>query len=216
MKYLAFFLLLYFSSVLNVHLVEPEWELKKEKKGIKVYFKESNNSKIKEVKTVIQVKTNLSKAVMIISEAPRFPEWVYQCKVGKFLGDFTPNDFYFYNLADFPWPLTDREFIFRCITFQDPNTLTVYSNASAVPDKLPLNKKYIRVKKAESNWKLTPLPNGIVEVEYHLITDPGGAIPAWMVNWALDIGPIKSMLKFKEMAESDIYESTQFDFITEP
>lgn len=195
---------------------QPGWTFKKETNGIKVYFRESADSRIKEIKVTLQVKATLGAAAHIITDAEQFPGWVFQCREGKILKKITESDLYYYNLANFPWPLADREFILRCTTYQDPKTLTVYSLAAAAPSLLPENQKYVRVQLAESNFKLTPLKDGMIEVEYYLKADPGGSIPAWAVNWALDIGPVKSLAKFRELAQSEIYRGFELPFIREP
>lgn len=202
------------------HLPAPcqAWQFQKETEGIKVYYRESPDSRIKELKATLIVESSLGAAVRVISDAARFPEWVYKCKVGKVIEGDTEQSFCYYNLSDFPWPLSDREFVFRCTTFQNPETLEVFSMATAVPGLLPENPKYVRVQTAESNFRLRPLEGRQVEVEYFLKADPGGLIPAWMVNWALSIGPVQSLRKFRELVEAPDNHITNatLPFIREP
>lgn len=201
---------------LSVQLMAQDWQFRKSSNDIKVYFRESSDSKIKELKITCQVKSSLAGAVTVISDATKFSEWVYECKEAKVLEGESMKDFVYYNLTDFPWPLSNREFILRCTTYQDAKTLVVYSMASAEPKVLPMDKRYVRVQLVQSNWTLKPMGNGLVQVEYYLKSDPGGNIPVWMVNLALDIGPLKSLKKFKERVESEQYKKMRIDFIKEP
>ncbi|MCB0578686.1 MAG: hypothetical protein KDD10_05190 [Phaeodactylibacter sp.] len=199
-------------------LLCQQWQFQKETEGIKVYYRESPDSKIKELKATLIVESSLSAAVKVISDAARFPDWVYKCKAGSVIEGDSEQSFCYYNLSDFPWPLSDREFIFRCTTFQNPETLEVFSLATAAPDLLPETSKHVRVQTAESNFRLRPLEGRQVEVEYFLKADPGGLIPAWMVNWALSIGPVQSLRKFRELVEAPDYNGTNaaLPFIREP
>lgn len=194
---------------------QPTWTFKKEKNGIKIYYRESADSRIKELKATLQLKGSLGAAAHIIMNAEQFPNWVFQCREGKVLKKVTESDLYYYNLANFPWPSSDREFVLRCTTYQEPETLVVHLLASNASGFLPEDKKYVRVQLVESNFTLTPLNNGMIAVEYYLKTDPGGSIPAWAVNWALDIGPVKSLTKFRELVQSEIYRDFELPFIRE-
>ena len=64
-------------------LLCQQWQFQKETEGIKVYYRESPDSKIKELKATLIVESSLSAAVKVISDAARFPDWVYKCKAGS-------------------------------------------------------------------------------------------------------------------------------------
>lgn len=194
------------------------WIFKKETKGIKIYYRESPESQIYELKLTTSMEGSLSAAVAVINDAPRFPEWVFRCKEGKILKQISDIDFIYYNLTNFPWPMDDREFVVYATTEQDPTTLTVYMKSSGVEpstDILPLNEDYIRVEEVISNWTFTPQKGGKMLAEYYLKSDPGGYIPARLINWGLDVGPVKSLVKLKEMIQSDEYRDMKFDYIRE-
>jgi len=213
----------YFLSILGCLVIpcelitaQSDWTFKKEANRIKVYYRESADSRIKELKATLQVKGSLGAATHFITNAEQFPDWVFQCREGKVLKKITQSDLIYYNLANFPWPLSDREFILRCTTYQEPETLVVHSLASSASGFLPENKQYVRVQLVESNFKLTPMDDGMIAVEYYLKSNPGGFIPAWAVNWALDLGPVKSLTKFRELVQSEIYRGFELPFIREP
>lgn len=195
---------------------QDKWTFKKEKDGVQVFVRNSRKGNIKEIKTIITVRSSLAGAVKMIRDVENYPNWVYKCRKGSMVEYISAKEFYFYNHSDFPWPLRDRDLIFRCTTYQDTTNLTVYSMSSSTPEKLPMADGLIRVDRAHSNWTFTPLENGYIEVVYHLLVDPGGSIPDWMVNFALDIGPVHSMIRFKETVETAPYKHFRYSFLMEP
>ena len=50
----------------------------------------------------------------------------------------------------------------------------------------------------KGKWVFTPLENGKTQVYHQFGGDPGGSIPAWIVNMFLVDGPYKTMLGLQE------------------
>lgn len=211
------YLILTVLSLLTVHSLtaQSDWQFRKEKDSIRVYSRDTPGSNIKELKITTLVETSLAGALTVINDIDAFPEWIYQCKEGKVLQVISRLEFIYYNLSNFPWPLSDREFVMRSVTRQDPATLEVLCESSALPDYIPENKRYVRIESTVSSWRLRPLPGGWVEVIYQLRSDPGGYLPAWIVNLALDVGPVDSLKKFREMVQRDVYRRMRLPYIRE-
>jgi hypothetical protein len=55
---------------------------------------------------------------------------------------------------------------------------------------------------------VTPLPDKKLRVEYVLSTDPGGAIPGWLVNLGATVGPVNSFRKLKEIINKKNHPKT--------
>lgn len=194
---------------------QKDWQLQKDRNGVKVYYREPADSPIKELKIVTQVKCSLSSALAVLQDVPNLSKWVYRCTQAKLLKVVSPTVYHYSNITDFPWPMYDREFIMRCTTWQDPATLIVYSKSSAMPDALPADSRYMRVRKTESSWTFKPLGNGMVELEYYLKSDPGGNIPTFLINAALDSGPLYSLEKFKKLVQQEPYAKARMAYIRE-
>ncbi|MEM1121376.1 MAG: hypothetical protein AAGJ18_13070 [Bacteroidota bacterium] len=116
---------------------------------------------------------------------------------------------------DFPWPLDDRDLIVRSTMNQDPITKVVRSESFNEPDYIPVKKGLVRIPSLHLWWEFTPKESGVVEVEYFLSSDPGGLIPAWMINLALDQGPTQTIKAFREILKKPKYRDAQLDFISE-
>jgi len=54
-----------------------------------------------------------------------------------------------------------------------------------------------------------------VEVVYQVLSDPSGALPAWLVNSSVISQPYKTLLKMKKVVMLDKYQNARLEFIKE-
>lgn len=177
---------------------QADWEFKKEDNGISVYFREVTGSNIRELKVTSLMEGTLSAALEVLSEVPEYPGWIYSIEEARVINNFSDKEFHFYSLANFPWPFKDREFVFDCIIEYDVEHDKVLYISNAIAGILPDSKKAVRVQHAVSNWTIVLREPGLLYVEYFLSVDPGGWVPGWLVNLALDIGPVQTFCAFRQ------------------
>jgi hypothetical protein len=53
------------------------------------------------------------------------------------------------------------------------------------------------------SWEFIPLGNGTTKVYHNFGGDPGGKIPAWIVNMFLVDGPYKTMIGLRKLVEEN-------------
>jgi hypothetical protein len=70
-------------------------------------------------------------------------------------------------------------------------------------DYIPEKKGVVRLPEGRGLWVFTPLENGKTEVYHRFGGDPGGNIPAWIVNMFLVDGPHKTILGLQEKVEKN-------------
>ncbi len=208
---LPLFLLLATATVFAQY--EPVWELKRDKGGIKVYVREKPDSKIKELKFTTRVEASLHTIAAVLTHVEGFDDWVYASVESRTIKKISDTEVYYYTEIDFPWPFDNRDLVLYSKFWQDPKTLAIHSHTTSHHWMEAEKADLVRIKKAELHWTFTPVGNGIVRVDYYLNSDPGGNIPAWMVNLAADQGPLQTMVKFKEMLEQEKYKHRKMAFV---
>ncbi len=205
---------LIFSTVAFAQQAGP-WTLKKEKKDLKVYVRDNPASPIKELKMKFTVEASMSAIVLLLQDVAAIPDWVYKCPEAYHLEKVSSSEEVYYNRVDFPWPLDDRDLIVRNTMVQDSTTKMIRSESFNEPAFIPKKDGLIRIPKLHLWWEFTPRGNGIVDVEYFLSSDPGGMIPAWMINLAIDQGPTQTIKAFKKTLKNPKYRDAKLDFISE-
>ncbi len=193
-----------------------DWELKKFKNGISVYTRLPENSEYKELKAVFQLKTSLSSIIALLNDVESYPKWVYRCGTSKVLKKDSDKHLIRHQTIVAPWPVDNRDVVVEVNSYQDEKTKIVYQKVKALPDYTPTLKNYLRIRAFTATWTLKPLKDGFVEIEYELLVNPAGAIPAWVVNMAMVDGPYETSLKMKEWLLYEKYQKASFPFISNP
>jgi len=215
MKYIIFLGFNLLFSITVFTQAAGEWELKKNKKDIKVYVRDSPDSPIKQLKMKFTVEASMSAIVLLLQDVAAIPDWVYKCPEAYHLKKISPSEEIYYNRMDFPWPLDDRDLIVKNKMVQDPVTKVVRSESFNSPTYIPEKEGLVRIPKLHLWWEFTPKNNGLVDVEYFLSSDPGGLIPAWMINLAIDQGPTQTVKAFRKILKTPKYQNARLDFISE-
>ncbi len=205
--------LLFFPSSPDTLASATKWELKKDQNGIKVYYRDSDQSAIKELRIVTEIDASLSAIMALLYDVDMYTEWVYTCSKSYVAKRVDEQELYYYSKMDFPWPLSDRDLIAHSTIKQDDKTGKVISTTKAAPAFLPEEEGVVRLQTMQVRWELTPKTDGTVHVEYYLYSDPGGNIPDWVVNLGLDRGPVQSLLSFQELLQQEKYSNARLAFI---
>lgn len=194
---------------------EP-WQLKKFEDGISIYTRLAENSKYKELKAVYQIKTSLSSIIALLNDAESYPLWVYRCEKSKVILKKSDQHLFRYQSIVAPWPVDNRDVVVEVRTYQDEKTKIVNQKVDCKPSFSPEVDGHVRILEFRALWTLTPLKNGIVEVEYQLLVNPGGNIPAWLINMAIIDGPFETSVHMKTMLMKEKYQKTVYPFISNP
>lgn len=183
------------------------WIFKHEKEGIKVYYRKTAD--VHELKLITSLKVGLSGLVTLLSEVDNYPKWGYKVSESRELNKVSEWETYYYSRIDFPWPMDDRDIVVRSRMEQDPVTRRITATSVSVPDYLPVNKGVVRMHNARTSWTLLPGLGGWTYVEYYIYSDPGGSLPDWLINMALDVGPRETIKNIRNFIRQDKYQSAK-------
>jgi len=191
---------------------EP-WVERKNKNNIVVYTRKVTTSDYKEIKITTNVKTTLSSIVKALSDVDHFKEWIYNCTQATLVKKSSDADIITYQVFDVPWPSTDRDVVSRLQISQDKKTKIVTLVSDIVNGLIPEFKDLVRVVDFHSKYILTPKPDGSVDIDYELGTNPGGEVPAWLVNMVIVNAPYQTQEKLNELVLNPRYKSDKNFFI---
>jgi len=161
------------------------------------------------------VNSSLSQLVAVLLDVKTAPEWVYSTKSCVLLKQVSPSELYYYSEVTIPWPASNRDFIAHLITVQESQTKVVTVYGPTAPDLVPVKKDIVRVRRSEGKWVLTPTAHHTVKIVYTLHVDPGGNIPAWLVNMFATKGPHESFKSLKVQLKKPAYANVRLSFIKE-
>lgn len=207
--FVGFLLLLNLQPV----LAQNDWKLSTEKEGIKVYTSIVPGSKIKAVKVECELKATASQLVAVLLDVNACKDWVYHTKSCSLVKQVSPSELYYYSEVSLPWPAENRDFVAHLTATQNPADKVVTVDGPAVPGFVPSKNKVVRIDHSKGLWVITPVDSGMIKVRYSLHVDPGGALPAWLVNMFAAEGPMQIFENLKLQLQKPAYKNVTLPFI---
>jgi hypothetical protein len=192
---------------------QDNWELKTDKDGIKVY-KSHSNAKFDQLKLECTIDASLSALVAALLDVGSYPQWVYHTRTASILKKVSEHELYFYEQIESPFGASDRDLVVVTKITQDKDTKVVHVSVKSVSNYIPPKKGYVRVPMSDEKWTITPISKNSSKIDYHLEIDPGGSVPAWLVNQFSQKGPYESFRQLKKHVTTEKYRDAHVSFIT--
>ncbi len=194
---------------------EQPWKLKAEKDGIQIYNRSVDYSKIKELKLNTTVKSSLGALVNILNDVALYPEWMYGCRKGQCNSPVADSQSYVMTRLQFPKPFSDRVMFLTSNVEQDTNTNVVTLKTACAINEGYQDNNTVVIEDMNTTWILTPKSSGEIEIESYLFCDPGGHVPAWLINRLMDRGPFRSIQNLVKRLEEPSFQNVTLANIRE-
>ncbi|KAA3438385.1 START domain-containing protein [Rufibacter hautae] len=176
---------------------QSKWELQKNEDGIEVYTRQGADNNFKEIRVVCELPGTASQLVDLLKDVAHHSDWVYLNKKTELLKRKSENRLIYYTLADMPWPLTDRDMVVEA-AFSPIKNNQAHVEVKSIQNFLPQKKEFIRIPSSLAVWEITPASGGNIKVDYTFKVNPGGSVPAWLVNTTVAIGPLKTFQRLRK------------------
>jgi hypothetical protein len=157
------------------------WQVVRERDGITVSTRPVEGSGVLEFEGKALVAAPVHAIRAILRDVDHFEDWFPNTSESRLIAR-EANVVYQYTVIDTPWPITDRDNIFRSVTERDAETGVVSISISADPDRQPEQPERFRVRQARGLWLLEPLSPDQTRVTFRMHLEPGGGVPQWLVN----------------------------------
>jgi len=193
-------LVLFILVIIASYKVDAQsWELKKNKEGVKVYTKSNPVSAFDLLKAECDIDVDVNQLLTLIFDVSKHTQWVYNAIQSVPIARLGTFDIIYYGETYAPWPVSNRDLIIHLTAKTDSTTgiCTIYGISE--PYRKPLVSNKVRVTRSKSVWTLIPIDSKTTHVMYTLDIDPGGSLPAWLVNFASTEGPYLSFKKMKSI-----------------
>lgn len=186
-----------FSTVLilfSLHVGAFEWQQQVSDGALAGYDSPTPDSDFVTIKITARVKADLSRLIAVHQDVDRIPEWGQSLESVELVDRLNQDDYTLRFFMAAPWPVQHRELVFRSLVtrLQDSARIDFESVINTHP-----NSDYVQVKRVKGYWLFEKSSDGFVDIEYVNFCDPGGNLPAWLVNMkALEIpfNTFKAML----------------------
>ena len=155
------FLIIVVNLLISSFLVQSEWELKKDKNGIKVFLR-SNSSEVQEYLAETIIESDLKSISNIILDFDQSYKWMYKLKSSKLLEKNSENLYHVYFTVEMNWPLKNRDLVSDVNISRSNSKITIDLNSK--PNYINKSEKYIRIIDTRSIWNLTKISENKTKV----------------------------------------------------
>lgn len=172
-----------------------QWKLASSDGNLKVYKRNKDGSSYKEIRIENIVNAKAEQVVAALRNADAYKDWIYKCRYSKKIKTLNDSEFVYHTIADLPMPLWDRDIVAHS-TYRYDSAKDIHYFRSQKADGYiddDENDKIVRVDDFYTAWKVKDLGDNRVSIVNQLHIEPGGSIPAWIVNMSVTKGPKKTM-----------------------
>ncbi|HXB32209.1 MAG TPA: START domain-containing protein [Puia sp.] len=178
-----------------------DWTLRREKDGIDIYSRPSDCSKINDIRVDMDLTGTVEQLAAIIRDVSGYTDWVYATRTARMIRKVNENEVIYYAEVGTPWPAANRDYYADVkITFnQADHSMNVVS--VGMKDYQPEKKDLVRVPMSRGSWTVTTQSSRKIHLQYILQIDPGGSIPAWILNSFVAKAPLETFSNLKRKME---------------
>jgi hypothetical protein len=185
-----------------------KWEQVKDKDGIKMFTRHSETSKFNDIRIETELVGNLSQIASILIDVEKYPDWAYATKSCALIKKISDNEVIYYSEFSTPWPVSNRDLYAHCKITLDSVSHSLKVISVGMKDYQVENKNLVRIPFSNGSWDITATSDKTMHLEYVLELNPGGSVPAWVMNMFASKGPMETFLNLKlKMQQLNSYKN---------
>lgn len=194
-------LILFLALCMGSHAfpVNGDWVLESEKDGIQIFTKEVEGAKYKQVKGVTEIPVAFEHVVRVLTDFNRYDVWMDHITESNVVNSTDDSTYYVFTLEDSPWPVQNRYNVSKMTVTEESRQCTIAFES--IPNYMEKRVDAIEMKRQRGFWKLSQNPEGGCVVEFYLDRNPGGYVPAWLVNYMMIETPFKTLQNLKSVMD---------------
>lgn len=192
---------------------QTNWVLKKEKEGIQVFVTNQENSKFKAIRVLCSLPGTMEQLISVLQLVQIQPQWVVSTKNAYSIKQVSVDKFLYYAEVDLPWPINNRDMVIDLSFVQDPKTKILSIYANTIDHILPEIEGKQRVPYSAAKWLVKSEGNHKISIDYTIKIDPGGGIPAWMVNLFIAKAPYESFKNLTKLIQEKRFQGQHYSFL---
>lgn len=176
--------------------------LKKQSEGIRVYTCKAEHEQFKTLKAEFIIKnTSMVELKNFLMHVENYPTWQYNMMHAEVIQKISDNEISYLSHINAPWPVEDREMVVNLRVLPGLTDHQIHIEMNTLQTDRPVANGFLRVPFMHGRWTVKEVQNNSLQAEYILQIDPGGTIPAWLVNLAMAEGPYVSFRNLKKQLE---------------
>ena len=177
----------------------PEWESIANESSIEVFQRKVPGSSFVSFKGVGIVDASIYDVYSVIFDIRNKTKLLSNCGDYQLLKFKSMGNLVVYTRTQAPFVLiSDRDTVLETKVDFQPNSKTIYARFKKGDDTLmPPPDDAVRTKELQGGWTLEVLSPTSTKVTYEVNANPGGLLPAWLVNLGSRKLPLKTLMNLR-------------------
>ena len=201
MSFHSLFTVLSFFIFPSLALSQSNWELQKNKDGIKIWTADTPDSDFKTFKAEMIVDAKLENVKNLLVDLDAITTYYVGIENVTDIERPHDNEAVYYLEFDFPWPVSKRRA--RVKSKAVPVEIGSYEITTTLVPPVNEKKGFIPVQAMSSMWIIINAGNGKTFVKHIAHMDPSGSVPAWIANSQVTETPFKSLQQLRSILEKE-------------
>lgn len=171
-----------------------------DKEGIKIYLTKLDTTPFKEYRAIMTVKANIDTVAKQILDIKSLQKWNFKTRKSELIRKVSDTSWIFYMNHHLGWPVQDRDHVSRVtlIKKDKEQTITILPANNVLKEKQGI----VRLTNFKGFWYLKKISENQTLVVQQIYGNPGGSVPAFMVNMVVTKGPFESFKELRKRVEN--------------
>jgi START domain len=188
---------LFFLPCITASSDNNSWTLRKDKDGISIFSRHSETSKYNDLRIEVDLPGTPVQLASVLLDVQHYPGWAYAFNSTVMVKKVSSSEVIYYSKIDIPWPGTDRDFYADLKLNMDPTGRSLNVQSDGMKNYQPENKDLVRIPMSHVIWTVTAESDKVMHLHYILQMDPGGSVPAWILNAFCMKAPMETFTALK-------------------
>lgn len=189
------------------------WQLQSDQAGIQVFMRAQPGSRFHEVKVACEMPGTLEQFAALYSDVANYPNVIRNTRTASMLRLVSETEFYYYMETQLPALVANRDLVMRLQFAYAPATHCLQLHTRSVNGMVPVRAGIVRVSSWTGEWQVWALSATRLKISYCFLVDPGGVLPAWLVNRLAPVAIQQSFLQLRRSLTLPRYQGHHFAFL---
>ncbi|MDD5507810.1 MAG: hypothetical protein PHD25_05700 [Bacteroidales bacterium] len=193
------YLILFYCTLVSLTGFADGWELVKDKNGLKIYLRPTEGSPYKTYKGEAVLTIKMEDLYKVLIDVGNYSKWVYECSESRLLSKVDNSEYTYYSLMHLPFPFDNRDMTTTMKVSFSSDTIYLATKLKKTGQVQP--RGLVAIAAYDELTTLIRIDDRHVRMIMEGYFEPGGSLPAWLMNMFLSEGPYESIMKIKELFE---------------
>jgi hypothetical protein len=211
LSFIAAFSVVIIFTLTPLKAEDEEWRFVYEADGITVHKRIKEDTNFFEFKSTGVLRGEISDYLSVILDTEIMPDWAPQCLEAQNVESINDRETIIYVACNGVWPVADRDYVAKRTIISNSEKSTIRVNINLIENPgAPDIKSRVHIPYLQCCWILKRINPSHTHVELRACVDPGGWLPAWLVNWGYRWIPYRYLKDLESKIVERSHTATEF------